>query len=133
MIEVLVVEDNPADALLVKEALSGRYVARVTIAKDGEEAMSLLIRPDYRPDLILLDLKMPKLDGHQVLKRIRRKIASKVPIVIMSASGSQDDIGSAYANGANAYVEKPADLDELMRAIQSVGRLWIEPLCRPHA
>jgi|SRR5579864_348106 CheY-like chemotaxis protein len=133
MIEVLVVEDNPADALLVKESLSSKYVARVTVAPDGEEALRLLSRPEYRPDLILLDLRMPKLDGHQVLRRMRRSVAPKVPIVILSASTHLDDIGSAYANGANAYVEKPRDLDELLRAIQGVGRLWIEPLCRPHS
>ncbi|HYL35524.1 MAG TPA: response regulator [Bryobacteraceae bacterium] len=133
MIEILLVEDNPGDALLVKESFSGRYVARVTVATDGEEALGVLFQPDYRPDLILLDLSVPKLNGHQLLKRIRRKIAATVPIVILSASGNPDDIASTYANGANAYVEKPTDPDQLLRAIQAVGRLWIEPLCRPFA
>lgn len=133
MIEILLIEDNPGDALLVKEFLSDRYVVRVTLAQDGEEAIQLLMRRDYRPDLILLDLKMPKLDGHEVLRHIRRRIAVKVPIVILSSSSDPDDIDQAYANGANAYVEKPSDLDGLARMVHSVARLWVEPLCRPYA
>ena len=127
MSEVLVVEDNPAEALLIKTHLGEHFKARVSIAKDGEEALMLLKDPDYRPDLILLDLTLPKLDGHQVLKRVRRHIAPKVPIVIMSGSRDPNDIGEAYASGANAYVEKPSDLDQLVAAIQTVGRLWMRP------
>lgn len=133
MIEILLIEDNPGDALLVKECLNGRYVVRVTVAQDGEEALHVLMRHGYKPDLILLDLKMPKLDGHEVLRRIRRRITMKVPIVILSSSSSPDDIDEAYAIGANAYVEKPPDLEGLARMIHSVARLWVEPLCRPYA
>lgn len=133
MIEILVVEDNPGDACLVNEFLSGRYVVRVTIAQNGEEALLLLMRREYRPDLIVIDLKTAMWDGHEVLRHMRRRSAMKVPIVVLSSSSDPDDIDQAYASGANAYCEKPPDPDGLVRTLQSVARLWVEPLCRPYA
>jgi len=130
MIEILVVDDNPADALLFKGFLSDRYAVRVTLAQDGEEALSLLMRPGYKPGLIVLDLKMPKMDGHELLRRIRRKLAPKIPIIVMSGSRSLDDISQAYANGANVYVDKPSELNALRKMIESMARLWVEPLVR---
>jgi two-component system response regulator len=130
MIEILVVDDSPADALLFKGFLSDRYAVRVTLAQDGEEALGLLMRPGYKPGLIVLDLKMPKMDGHEVLKRIRRKIAPKIPVIVMSGSRDLDDIGHAYANGANVYVDKPSELNALRKVIESMARLWVEPLVR---
>jgi two-component system, chemotaxis family, response regulator Rcp1 len=123
MIDILVVDDNPADVLLFKEFLSDRYAVRITVAQDGEEALSLLIRPGYKPRLIVLD-------GQEVLKRIRRKLAPKIPIIVMSGSRNLDDISQAYANGANVYVDKPSELNALRKTIESLARLWVEPLVR---
>lgn len=130
MIEILVVDDNPADALLFKGFLSELFAVRVTLAQDGEEALRLLVRPGYKPGLIVLDLKMPKMDGQEVLKRIRRKLAPKIPIIVMSGSRNLDDISQAYANGANVYVDKPSELNALRKMIESMARLWVEPLVR---
>ncbi|MBZ5611156.1 MAG: response regulator [Acidobacteriia bacterium] len=130
-IEILVVDDNPADALLMQEFLRERYLAKITVAHDGEEALGLLLARDYIPDLILLDLKLPKLNGHETVKRIRRTIA-RVPIIILSGSRNPDDISFAYAVGVNAYVEKPTEPDALLRMMQSVAGLWVEPLVREH-
>ena len=130
MIEILVIDDNPADTLLFQRFLSQYCGVGVTIAHDGEEALALLAGSQYKPNLILLDLKMPKMNGHEVLRRVRRKIAPKTPIIVMSGSRNLDDISQAYACGANAYVEKPSELDSHREIIQSMARLWIEPLLR---
>ncbi len=129
-IEILIIDDNPADSFLMKEFLLERYLTTVTVVQDGEEALRLLVTPGYTPDLILLDLKLPKMSGHEAAKRIRRKLTARVPIVILSGSQNPDDISFAYAVGVNAYVEKPTDMDALLRMMQSVGRLWVEPLVR---
>lgn len=128
--EVLVVDDNPADALLIKQLLEEQGRANVNILHDGEEALRLLLAHYYHPDLIVLDLRLPKLDGHQVLQRVRRHVDTRIPIIVMSSSRNPDDSSQAYANGANAYMAKPTDLDGFIRMIESLTRLWIEPLAR---
>ena len=117
--------------MLMKAFLRDRYLVEIALAEDGEEALRLLTR-DYVPDLILLDWNLPKLSGHEAVTRIRRKISAHVPIIILSASQNPDDISFAYAVGVNAYVEKPADLEAFGRMMQSVARLWLEPLIREH-
>jgi DNA-binding response OmpR family regulator len=131
-IEILLVEENSKEAALVCDFISQRYNAHVTIARDGEEALRLLVTRGYCPDLILLDLMLSKLSGHEAVKRIRRSIALKVPIVVMSTSRNPDDVSFAYALGVNAYVEKPLKPEELVSTMQSVARLWVEPLVREH-
>ncbi len=128
MIEILVVDGNPRDAILVRDFLSKKYGVQVTVAHDGPEALDLLLRPAYQPSLILLDLNIPKLDGQEVLRWMRRKLTFKVPIVILSSSQNRDRISHAYANGANIFIDRPSDLDALLKAVQGVARLWIEPL-----
>jgi CheY-like chemotaxis protein len=131
-IEILIVDDNPADAILMKDFLREHYPAKITVVQDGEEALRLLLTRVCTPDLILLDLRLPKMNGHEAAKRIRRKITARVPIIILSGSQNPDDISFAYAVGVNAYVEKPTEPDALLKMMQSVGRLWVEPLVRQH-
>jgi len=127
MIEVLVVDDNRRDALLVEICLTSRYLATVTLIDDGEEALRLLTRQDCKLDLVLLELTMRRPPGRQVLRRMRR-LRPQVPIVVFSSSTNGEEISQAYAEGANMYVEKPADLYEFRRAIESVAQLWLGPL-----
>ena len=131
-IEILVVQEHPLEARILKDFLQDHYLANVSVARDGEEALRILMTEGYHPDLILLDLKLSKLGGHEAVQRIRRKIAPKVPIVVMSTSRNPDDVSFAYALGVNAYVEKPLKIEDLERTMQSVGRLWVEPLVREH-
>jgi len=126
MIEILLVDDNHAHVLLVKECLGNYRGVAVTVAEDGQAALWLLAGRDYRPDLILLELLLPRVDGHEVLRSIRRR-NSAIPIVVFSTSGSQDDISLAYACGANMYVEKPSNPHSFRRTIHAIARLWVEP------
>jgi len=127
MTEVLVVDDNRRDALLVEVCLTSRYIATVTLVDDGEEALRLLTGQDRKIDLVLLELAMRRPPGSHVLRRMRR-LRPQVPIVVFSASGNADEISQAYAEGANMYVEKPLDIYEFRRAIQSIAQLWLGPL-----
>jgi len=126
MIEILVVDDNQKHVLLVKECLSTYRGVSVTVAEDGQHALRLLAIHDYRPDLILLELLIPIVDGHEVLRRIRRKNLA-IPIVVLSVSRSQDDISLAYASGANMYAEKPSSPGSFRRTIHAIAQLWLEP------
>jgi|SRR5215472_17135002 CheY-like chemotaxis protein len=129
-IEILVVDQNPNSAMLVEEFFRQRYAARVTLTRDGEEALNAF-EPEYMPDLIVLDLDHPsKLAEQQSLVRIRRKIGAKVPIVVMSSSQDPEDVSEAYADGANAYMIRPSKGEALRAVLQVLARLWIEPLRR---
>jgi len=132
MIEILVVDGNAEHVLLVKKCLSNHYYVAVTVAEDGEQALLLLTSPDYRPNLILLELNLPRLHGHEVLRRIRRKNQT-VPIVVLSGSRSQEDVSRAYAAGANMYAEKSWDPDAFRRTIQAIAQLWVTPLAAARA
>ena len=132
MIEILVVDDNAEHVFLVRRSLNNHYYVAITVAEDGEQALRLLARQDYRPNLILLELNLPRLHGHEVLRRIRRRNQT-IPIVVLSASRSQEDISRAYAAGANMYAEKPWDPDAFRRTIQSIAELWVTPLAAARA
>lgn len=127
MIEILVVDHNPSHVLLVKECLANHYVVAVTVAEDGEQALRLVASQSYRPNLVLLELNIPRLHGYEVLRRIRRRNQT-IPIVVLSASRSQEDIGRAYASGANMYAEKPSDPDAFRGTIRTIARMWVAPL-----
>lgn len=127
MIEILVVDDNAEHVLLVRNCLNNHYYVAVTVAEDGDQALRLLASQDYRPNLILLELNLPRLPGHEVLRRIRRRNRT-IPVVVLTASRSQDDISRAYAAGANMYAEKPWDSDAFRRTIQAIAQLWVVPL-----
>jgi chemotaxis family two-component system response regulator Rcp1 len=126
-VEILLVEDNPGDIRLIVETMSeGRLPHRITIAKDGEEALNMLGRQDFCPELILLDLKLPKKSGLEVLACVRKNEATKkTPVVVLSSSDSAEDISRAYDLQANCYVTKPIDLDKFIVTINAINEFWL--------
>jgi two-component system, chemotaxis family, response regulator Rcp1 len=137
-IEILLVEDNPADVRLTLEALKDAKVAnRLHVARDGVEAIRALKEPGSatpRPDLILLDLNLPRKDGREVLKEIRQDEALRhIPVVILSTSQAEQDIVQSYRLGANAFVTKPAEIDQFFQVVQSLEQFWlaVAKLARP--
>lgn len=130
-IEILLVEDNPADALLTTKHLKRAKIAnRVHIAEDGEEALAFLRREGkyaaaVRPDLILLDLNLPKLDGREVLAAIKQdKSLRLIPVVVLTTSESEEDVARAYGFHANCYVVKPVDLEEFSKLVGAIDNFW---------
>ena len=125
---VLLVEDNETDEALVRRAFQqAKLYVEIDVARDGAEALDALERPGPRiPTLVILDLKLPKFSGHEVLSAIRlRKRTRHLPVVIFSSSGEEDDIRAAYDWGCNAYVQKPVDAEEFIEAVGAIGRFWL--------
>jgi CheY-like chemotaxis protein len=130
-IDILVVEDNPGDARLIKEVLSeSKSSYRLHIVEDGVEAMDFLNKEGRflnfpRPDLIFLDLNLPKKDGREVLEEIKSDEDLKlIPVVIMTTSMAEEDILRAYSLHANCYVTKPLELDQFNNTIKSIIDFW---------
>jgi len=131
-VEILLVEDSPGDVKLTVEALRDADVPNnLHVARDGEEAMAFLRREDKftdvpRPDLILLDLNMPRMDGREVLAAIKAdKELRRIPVIILTTSQSEDDIAEAYNLAANCYVAKPVDLDEFLDVVRAIDDFWL--------
>jgi CheY-like chemotaxis protein len=134
-VEILFVDDSPDDAVLALRALQkSGFANKVHHAKDGTEALDFLYcRGDYasrdsgkRPKLILLDLKMPKLLGMEVLEKIKSDPGLKsIPVVILTSSKEDSDIQRCYALGANSYITKPVESDSFFKAIKEIGRYWM--------
>jgi two-component system, response regulator len=130
---ILLVEDNPADEALTLRALKKANIANtVVVARDGVEAVEYLIPSDQDgatrklPQLVLLDLKLPKLDGHEVLKRIRANARTRLlPVVILTTSVEDQDRLDGYRLGANGYVRKPVDFTEFAQAVTQLGLYWL--------
>jgi len=135
-IEILLVEDNPADVRLTVEALKDvRVRNRLRVARDGVEAMAML-RSDSapRPDLILLDLNLPRKDGREVLQEIKQDEALRhIPVVILTTSQAEQDILQCYRLRANAFVTKPVEIDQFFHVVRSMEQFWLEvvKLARP--
>lgn len=130
-LEILLVEDNPGDVRLIVETLKdGRRGYNITIVKDGEEAMLYLEKKGQyalskRPDIILLDLKLPKKSGLDVLREAKNSEELKaIPIIVLTSSSAEVDMANAYKNHANSYITKPIDLDKFVVAIQSIEDFW---------
>lgn len=130
-INILLVEDNPADVLLTEEALEeSKLMNRISTVKDGEEAMSFLRKEGkYRgvatPDLILLDLNLPKKDGREVLKDIKEDPELRViPVVILTTSAADEDVLRTYQLHANCYIMKPVDFAQFTRVVQTIESFW---------
>jgi two-component system, response regulator len=130
---ILLVEDNPKDEALTLRALKrGNIANEVAVARDGAEAVDYLFSPgpDGRlknlPQLVLLDLKLPKLDGHEVLRRIRADERTRVlPVVILTTSVEDQDRLNGYRLGANSYIRKPVDFREFADAVVQLGLYWL--------
>ena len=132
---ILLVEDNPDDEVLTLRALNKNRVAnKIVVARDGVEALDYLFAtgpyvdrdPLDLPQVILLDLKLPKVDGMEVLRRIRSDPRTHMlPVVILTSSKEEQDLIQAYSNGANSYVRKPVDFNQFVEAIGQLGLYWL--------
>jgi two-component system response regulator len=132
--EILLVEDNPHDVKLTLHAFETANLANlIRVARDGVEAIEYLFGVDSEgtlravPRLILLDLKLPKIDGHEVLMRIkadRRTLA--IPVVVLTSSSEERDVMSTYQKGANSYIVKPVDFEKFTEAVRDIGKYWLE-------
>jgi two-component system, chemotaxis family, response regulator Rcp1 len=139
-IEILLVEDNPGDVRLAVEALRDAKVAnRLHIVEDGVEAMSFLRREGRyadvpRPNLILLDLNLPRKDGREVLAEIKQDADLKrIPVVILTSSAAEQDVVQAYNLYANCYITKPMDLDQFLKVVRSIEDFWLIVVTLPQA
>ncbi len=137
-INILLVEDNPADARLIKEVFKDTKTKnRLYVVKDGVEAMALLNQEiGYAdipmPDVILLDLNLPRKDGREVLKELKEDdVLKRVPIVILTTSSAEEDIIRTYNNHANCYITKPVDFDQFLKVINSIEDFWLKVVKLP--
>jgi CheY-like chemotaxis protein len=136
--KILLVEDNPGDARLTQEALKdGKVHSHLTVVPDGVEAMAYLNREGQyanalQPDLILLDLNLPKKDGREVLQEIKADDALKtIPVVVLTSSSAEQDVVRSYGLHANCYVTKPVDLEQFMNAIKAIEDFWLTVVTLP--
>lgn len=132
MIEILLVEDNPGDVRLTQEALKEtKILNNLSVAMDGEDAMAFLRREgEYadaeRPDLILLDLNLPKKDGREVLAEIKEDAELKlIPVVVLTVSQAEQDILKTYELHANCYITKPIDLHQFVEVVKAIENFWL--------
>ncbi|MGE3277807.1 MAG: response regulator [Vicinamibacterales bacterium] len=125
-VDILLVEDSPDDAALSLRALKRANLAnRVHHVEDGVEALAWL-RVNERPKVVLLDLKLPRLSGLEVLAEVRRDaVLADIPIVILTSSREEPDVARAYQLGVNSYIVKPVDLDQFMAAVAQAGLYWL--------
>jgi chemotaxis family two-component system response regulator Rcp1 len=138
-IEVLLVEDSPGDVRLTREAFKdAKVLINLNVASDGVEAMAFLNREGNnanapRPDLILLDLNLPKKDGREVLAELKESPTLKcIPVVILTTSASEADILGSYQRHANCYITKPVDLEGFLKVVKSIDGFWLSVVKLPH-
>jgi CheY-like chemotaxis protein len=125
---IVLVEDNPDDEALTVRALERYHVANdVLVLRDGAEALDYLLAPESRlPQLVLLDIKLPKVDGLEVLKQLRdTPRTSLLPVVLLTSSTEQRDVIQGYRLGANSYIRKPVDFAQFCEAIRQLGLYWL--------
>lgn len=139
-VEILLVEDSPGDARLTQEAFrEGKVVNNMSVVTNGVDALAYLHKQGVfaaasSPDLILLDLNLPKMDGRQLLVEIKNDSKLKAtPVVVLTTSASQEDIARAYGDHANCYITKPVDLNQFLNVVQSVESFWLELVKLPSA
>lgn len=131
-IEILLVEDNPGDARLTLEAFKeGRVLNHLTVINDGAEALEYLRREGphadaKQPDLVLLDLNLPKKDGREVLAEVKSDARLRnIPVVVLTTSAAPEDVKKAYGEHANCYITKPVDLEQFLHVVQSIENFWL--------
>jgi CheY-like chemotaxis protein len=144
-IEILYVEDNPSDVELTMHAFKKNHLANnILVAKDGEEALEMIFGKDndksahlmYFPRVILLDLKLPKVDGLEVLKKLKGDERTRmIPVVVLTSSREERDIVDSYRLGVNSYIVKPVDFEKFVEAVRTLGMYWLLlnqwPTCTP--
>jgi chemotaxis family two-component system response regulator Rcp1 len=134
-IHILLVEDNEGDIVLAREALEeARIKNRITVITDGEKALEYLFCNDNnrKPDLILLDMNLPKVNGMEVLAKIKADEALKIiPVVMLTTSTSEQDVLEAYRNYVNCYINKPIDLEEFIVVIKNIESFWLNTVKLP--
>lgn len=134
-IEILLVEDNPDDMEMTLHALRGAKIAnRIQIARDGAEALDFIFcqgafaarQMENGPKMILLDLKLPKVDGREVLARIKSDARTKnIPVIVLTSSKEQNDVVESYNLGVNSYIVKPVDFERFVASVQQLGMYWL--------
>jgi CheY-like chemotaxis protein len=135
VVDILLVEDNQDDVDLAMHALrQGKLANSILVVRDGEEALDFLLCRgafadrsfDHPPKLVLLDLKLPKIDGLQVLKEVKGNARTKsIPMVIMTSSKEERDLIESYNSGANSYIQKPVDFDQFRSTVKTLGMYWL--------
>ena len=137
-IQVLLVEDNPGDVRLTKEALKeGKLLNQLTVVGDGVEALSFLRKEGkyadaLQPELILLDLNLPKKDGREVLAEIKADPKlRRIPVVVLTTSSAEEDVLKIYDLHANCYITKPVDLEQFMAVVKSIEDFWVSVVKLP--
>jgi chemotaxis family two-component system response regulator Rcp1 len=137
-VEILLVEDNAGDIRLIQEAFKeGGFASRLSIARDGEQALAFLRREkpytdSPRPVLILLDLHLPRKDGWEVLAEIKQEVGLRhIPVLVLSNSISTEDVHRAYDLNANCYIQKPPDLEKLVRVGRQIEAFWLGTVVLP--
>jgi len=137
-IDILLVEDSPSDVLLTREALRDARIANdLSVARDGEEAMDYLRQEGAhadkpRPDIVILDLNLPRKDGREVLREIKSdESLRRIPVVVLTTSSSDSDIGDCYDSHANCFLTKPIDFEEFIDVVRSMEHFWISVVRLP--
>jgi len=137
-VEILLVEDNPGDVRLIQEVFKEAEIEnQLHVTRDGEEAMQMLHQLENNqnklPDMILLDLNLPKKSGGEVLKEIKENDKMKcIPVVVLTSSNREEDLVESYKNNANCYITKPLNLDQLINVIREIIDFWLNIVKLPH-
>ena len=134
ILQILLVEDNEGDIILTKEAFDEcNFKTNIQVAKNGKEAITYLFESctnTQLPDLILLDINLPLLNGHEVLKRIKENEKTKhIPVIMLTTSSATTDINNTYANHANCFITKPSEIDDFFQTINTLGEFWFN-ICK---
>ncbi len=137
---ILLIEDNPAEALLTEEAFKLSNLSnKLHIVEDGEQALDFLNKRNsfenaVTPDLILLDLNLPKVDGREVLAHLKlHDHLSRIPVIVLTSSSLEKDVMSCYDNGANSYIVKPMELDKFIKIVESIAAYWFSMSVLPES
>jgi CheY-like chemotaxis protein len=138
VVDILLVEDDPGDELITREAFADNKIKNTLhVARDGQEGLDFLYRRGVHanaptPDLILLDLNLPKYDGRQLLEMIKSDVElCHIPVVVLTTSSAEEDILRSYKLHANAYVTKPVDLDQFMKAVREIDEFFVQVVRLP--
>ncbi|GGX58718.1 response regulator [Streptomyces minutiscleroticus] len=131
--DVLLVEDDIADAMLIQDALTDRGARNLTQVADGVQALEYLRDPNHsRPDLIVLDLNMPRMNGREFLAIVKEDADLRsIPVVVLTTSSAPDDVSGAYQHHANAYVTKPVNLEQFEQAVRSIDTFYLDVAAKP--